>query len=125
LAPALAGYRAMFELLLDEESAIEFVNFVFRHGSPDAVLQAVELALPVLGADYRRAFLISGAAAVLRANRRVEAEALVQRALAVGEQPAIGRAIVRSLAQQYGMPELHGLIDGTALGMMAVTGGWQ
>jgi tetratricopeptide (TPR) repeat protein len=125
LAEALAGFRSMFDLLLDEESAIELVNFVFRHGAPDAVLQAVELAMPVLGNDYRRAFLISGAAALLRVNRQVEAGALVGRALAVGEQPEIGRAIVRSLAQQYGMPQLNGLIDGSALGLLAATGGWQ
>jgi tetratricopeptide (TPR) repeat protein len=116
LAEALAGYRGAFDLLLDEESAIDLVNFVFRHGSPDAVMQTVDLALPVLGDDYRRAFLISGAAAMLRAGRAREAEALVRRALAVGDQPAIGRAIVRSLAQQYGMP---------ALTELAATGGWQ
>ena len=125
LVEALAGFRAMFDLLLDEESAIEFVNFVFRHGSPDAVMQAVELAVPVLGDDYRRAFLISGAAAMLRANRNGEAGALVRRALAVGEQEHIGRAIVRSLAQQYGMPQLNGLIEGTELSLLAATGGWQ
>jgi tetratricopeptide (TPR) repeat protein len=125
VAEALAGFRGSFDLLLDEESAIDFVNFVFRHGGPDAVMQAVELALPVLGNDYRRAFLISGAAAMLRANRHGEAGALVRRALAVGDQPEIGRAIVRSLAQQYGMPQLNGLIDGSVLGLLAATGGWQ
>jgi len=83
LADALAGFRAVFDGFRDEPAAIEYVNFVFRHGSPDIVLTAVETALPVLGADYTRAFLVSAGAAMLRAGRRDEAVALVARAVAV------------------------------------------
>ena len=52
----------------DEAAAIEYVNFVFRHGSPDIALAAVEQTLHTLGDDYRRAFLTSAAAALQRAG---------------------------------------------------------
>ena len=35
LEDALVGFRAVFEGFRDEPAAIEYVNFVFRHGSPD------------------------------------------------------------------------------------------
>jgi tetratricopeptide (TPR) repeat protein len=125
LADALAGFRAVFDGFRDEPAAIEYVNFVFRHGSPDIVLTAVETALPVLGADYTRAFLVSAGAAMLRAGRRDEAVALVARAVAVGDEPEAGRAIVASLAQQYGMPELNGLLDGDGPQTITVSGRWE
>jgi tetratricopeptide (TPR) repeat protein len=123
LADALASFRAVFDGFRDEPAAIEYVNFVFRHGSADIVLAAVEQALPVLGADYQRAFLTSAAAAMLRAERREDAAALVARVLAVQEQPSIGRAIVSSLAQQYGMPELNALLEPPR--SITVTGKYQ
>ena len=86
----------MFDAFRDEAAAIEYVNFVFRHGSPDVARVAVEMALPMLGDDYRRAFLTSAAAAMLRAGRRDDAAALVDRALAVGGAPAAGRAVGQS-----------------------------
>jgi tetratricopeptide (TPR) repeat protein len=105
LVAARAGFRAIFDGFRDEIGAIEYVNFVFRHEPADVVLDAVETALPVLGEDYRRAFLTSAAAAMLRAERRGEAAALLGRVLAVGDELA-GRAVIGALAQHYGLPEL-------------------
>ena len=103
----------MFDDCRDETAAIEYVNFVFRHDSPDGVLAAVELVLPVLGDDYRQAFLTSAAAGMLRAGRRGEAAALLRRVVAGGgDVEKKGRAMIAALAQQYGMPELNGLLDG-------------
>jgi len=95
----------------DEAGAIEYVNYVFRHESADGVLAAVEAALPVLGDDYRRAFLTSAAAAMLRAQRHDEAVALLQRVLAVGDELA-GRAVIQALAQHYKQPELNDVLAG-------------
>ena len=125
LVEALAAFRAVFDGCQDEAAAIEYVNFVFRHGSPDIVLAAVEGALPVLGEDYRRAFLTSAAAAMLRAGRRDDAGALLRRVMAVGDAPAKGRAIVKALAQQYGVPELNGLLDGDLPHAGTVSGRWK
>jgi len=122
LAEALAAFRAVFDGFRDEAGAIEYVNFVFRHGSPDIVLAAVESALPMLGDDYRRAFLTSAAAAMLRAGRRAEATALLARTLAVGDVPGAGRAVIKALAQQYDLPELNGLVDANAPITIAVSG---
>jgi len=105
LAGARAGFRAVFDNARDETGAIEYVNFVFRHDSPDEVLNAVEVALPVLGDDYRRAFLASAAAGMLRAQRRAEAAALLRRVLAIGD-PLAGRGVIRALAEHYGEPDL-------------------
>jgi tetratricopeptide (TPR) repeat protein len=124
LAEALAAFRAVFDGYQDEAAAIEYVNFVFRHGSPDIVLAAVEQALPVLGEDYRRAFLTAAAAAMLRAGRRDDAGALLRRVMAVGDAPAKGRAIVKALAQQYGIPELNRLLDGDLPHAITVSGRW-
>ena len=87
------------------------MNFAFRHDSPDGALSAVELALPVLSDDYRRAFLTSAAAGLLRAHRRAEAAALLRRVLAVGDQPAAGRGVVVFLAEHYAQPELLAALD--------------
>jgi len=125
LAEALAGFRAVFDGFRDESAAIEYVNFVFRHGSADIVLMAVESALPIVGDDYRRAFLASVAAAMLRAGRSADAATLVERAVAVGDEPGAGRAVVRALAKEYGQPELAGLIAGDAPVAITVTGGRQ
>jgi tetratricopeptide (TPR) repeat protein len=112
LAGALVGFRAVFDGFHDESAAIEYVNFVFRHGSPDIQLAAVEQALSILGDDYRRAFLTSAAAAMLGAGRRPEATVLVQRVLEVGNEPRAGRAVVAALAQQFGQPGLNDMIGG-------------
>jgi tetratricopeptide (TPR) repeat protein len=106
LAAARAAFRAVFAAFRDEEAAIEYVNAVFRHDSPDDVLAVVEESLPMLGDDYRRAFLASAAAGMLRAGRRADAVALLRRVLAVGDEPGAGRAVIRGLAEHYGMPEL-------------------
>jgi hypothetical protein len=86
------------------------VNFVFRHDAADGVLAAVEAALPFLGDDYRRAFLASAAAAMLRENRRDEAAGLLQRVLVVGGQPGAGRAVIKALAEHYRQPELDAIL---------------
>jgi tetratricopeptide (TPR) repeat protein len=118
---AIAGFRAVFDGFHDENAAIEYVNFVLRHGSPDTVLAAVESALPLLGEDYRRAFLTSAAAAMVRAGRRDEASALLGRTLAVGDSGP-GRAVIKALAQQYDLPELNGLLDALAPITITVSG---
>lgn len=110
LAGALSAYRAVYEEFHDEAAAIEYVNYVLRHDSPDQVLTAVEAALPLLGEDYQRAFLASAAAVLLRAGRRGEALDLVRRTLGVGVASA-GYAVVKALAQHYGSPELAALLD--------------
>jgi tetratricopeptide (TPR) repeat protein len=122
LEEALVGFRAVFDGFRDEAAAIEYVNFVFRHGSPDIALAAVEQTLPVLGDDYQRAFLTSAAAALQRAGRREDAAAQLRRVLAVGGSAAQGRAIIASLAEQYGMPELNGLLAGDLPREITVTG---
>ena len=122
LREAQAGFRALFDGFRDENAAIEYVNFVFRHGSPDVALSAVESALPVLDDDYKRAFLVSAAAGMLRAARRDEARPLVARAMAVGDNPDVGRAIVKALGEQYGLPELNALANGPLPASITVTG---
>jgi glycosyltransferase involved in cell wall biosynthesis len=111
LSAALENFRAVLDTFHDEAGAIEYVNYVFRHESADGVLAAVEAALPVLGDDYRRAFLTSAAAAMLRVQRRDETVALLQRVLAVGDELA-GRAVIQALAQHYKQPELNDVLAG-------------
>jgi tetratricopeptide (TPR) repeat protein len=122
LEDALASFRAVMDGFRDEPAAIEYVNFVFRHGSADIVLAAVEQALPILGEDYQQAFIASAAAAMLRAGRRDDAAALARRVLAIGTQAGKGRAIIASLAQQYGMPELNHVLAGERPREITVTG---
>jgi tetratricopeptide (TPR) repeat protein len=109
-AAARAVYRAVLEQFRDENAAIEYVNFVFRRDSADVVLEAVEFALPFLGDDYRRAFLASAAAALLRVDRRDEAAALLRRVLEVGGEPYAGRAVIKALAEHYRQPELDAIL---------------
>ena len=109
LERALVLFRAALEGYRDQTAAIDYVNFVFRHGSPDIALTAVEQALPVVEPDYQRAFLTTVAGEMLRAGRRTEAAQLIGRALAVDGAPEAGRAIVRALAKHHGMPELAAL----------------
>jgi hypothetical protein len=112
----------VFDGFRDENAAIEYVNFVSRHGSADIVLAAVESALPVLGADYQRAFLTSAAAAMLRDGRHADAQRLIERVLDVGGDAAVGRAVVNALAQQFGQPGLNALTGGSPVTAPA-TGG--
>jgi hypothetical protein len=85
----------------------------------------VESALPMLGEDYVRAFLVSAGAAMLRAGRAEEAATLLRRVLAVGGDAAKGRAIIGALAQQYGAPELNELLSGDGAHAVIVSGRWQ
>ena len=107
LAAALAGFRAAFDGFRDEHAAIEYVNFVFRHGSPEVCVVVVESVLPFVGDEYRCAFLTSAAAVVLRAGRRAEARALLERA---SRGNATMASIVAALAAHYGTPELGDLL---------------
>jgi tetratricopeptide (TPR) repeat protein len=109
LATALALFRAALDGYRDELAAIEYVNFVFRHGSPDIALLAVEQALPVVGDDYRRAFLATAAARFVQSGRRPEAAEVVARALAIGGDPGLGRAVVDAMADHYGVAELRAI----------------
>jgi tetratricopeptide (TPR) repeat protein len=122
LNDALNAFRAIFRTFGEENAAIEYVNFVFRHGTPDNAVAAVEWTLPVLGEDYQRAFLVSAAAGMLRAERRPEATSLIGRALLVGGNPDVGRAIVKALGEQYGLPELNVLATGPSPASITVTG---
>jgi tetratricopeptide (TPR) repeat protein len=109
---ALVAFRAAFEGFRDEPSAIEYVNFVLRHGSPDVCLMAVEGALPCVGTDYASAFLTSTAAMMLRADREAEARGLLERALEIGE-PAQAGATVRAMIEHFAAPGLTGLLPTT------------
>ncbi len=112
LAEALSGFRAAFDGFRDEEAAIEYVNFVFRHGSPEVCLVAVEAVLPAVSDDYRCVFLASTAAMLLRAGRREAARDVLARVLAVRpDRPAAVR-IVGALADHYRIPELRDLLEG-------------
>jgi glycosyltransferase involved in cell wall biosynthesis len=123
LAGALAAFRSIFEEFRDEEAAIEYVNYVLRHDSPHHVMTAVEAALPMLGDDYRRGFLASAAAVMLRAQRRSDAAALVREALTVGNVPSAGYAVVKALAAHYAAPELAVLLDECAAPLVTVVPG--
>ena len=109
VAGALVDYRSVFEAFRDEFSAIQYVNFVLRHGGPDVCLAAVESALPAVGDDYRCALLASAAAMMARADRVTEAAALLGRALGVGD-PVVARATVTSMVEHFGEPRLLGLL---------------
>ncbi len=111
LPAARAAFRDVFELFGDEPAAIEYVNFIFRHDSADGVLAVVETTLPFLGDDYRRAFLTSAAAALLREGRRDDVPPLLVRVLAVGGIAGAGLAVVNALADVYQQPELKGLVQ--------------
>ena len=108
IAAAGALFRAAVEEFGGEMPATEFVNFVFRHGSPDAGLAAVESALPAVGEQARRVFLGSAAALILRAGREAEAAALAARALGVAGDAAAGQATLAALADYYRMPNSTG-----------------
>jgi len=110
LAEALAGYRTAFETFRDQDAAIGYVNFVFRHGTPDECAAAAEAVLPVANADYRCAFLASAAAIMLRAGRRDDARVLLGRVLAARDDRAAAEGIVRTLAAHYRTPELQDLL---------------
>jgi hypothetical protein len=117
---ARANFCDVFERFHDEAAAIEYVNFIFRHDSADGVLAAVETSLPFLGDDYRRAFLTSAAASLLREGRGDEALALLVRVLAVGDSGA-GFAVVNALADVYHQPELKGLLQRAVAATLAAS----
>jgi tetratricopeptide (TPR) repeat protein len=110
LAAALAGFRSVFAAFRDENAAVEYVNFVFRHGSPENAAAVVEAVLPAVSDDYRCAFLASVAAIMLRAGRRVEARESLVRVLSVRSDRAAAAGIVAALAAQYQTPELSDLL---------------
>ncbi len=112
LAEALAGFRAAFAGFRDEAAAIDYVNFVFRHGSPDVCAAAVDEVLPVASEQYRCVFLASAAAVMLRAGRRADAQRLLGRVLAVRDDRIAAETIVRALAEHYRTPELRELLAG-------------
>jgi tetratricopeptide (TPR) repeat protein len=112
LGAALEALRDAFTRFGDQAAAIEFVNFVFRHGSPDACLAAVEDALPVANLEYRCAFLTSAAAVMARAGRPDDARRLLGRVLGLRDDRPAAEAIVRALATHYNTPELEDLLAG-------------
>jgi tetratricopeptide (TPR) repeat protein len=109
LEAALIGFRAAAEGFRDEAAVTTYVNFVFRHGSPEICLAAVEGVLPIVDETNQRAFLASAAAIMLRAGRRAEARDILARVRAVGPDPATAEPIVAALASHYGTPELADL----------------
>jgi len=112
LAEALAGFRAAAVGFRDQESAIEYVNFVFRHGSPDTGVAAVDSVLDQVNVDYRCALLASAAAVMCRAGRRDDARRLLGRVLGVRPDREKAVGIVRALAGHYQTPELEELLAG-------------
>ena len=106
------AFRAVFTHAGDQPAAIEYVNFVFRHGSPDACAAAVDEVLPATGVEYRCAFLASAAAIMVRAGRSTDARRLVGRVLEVRGDRTAAEAIVHALADHYGTPELRDLLVG-------------
>jgi tetratricopeptide (TPR) repeat protein len=118
LEAALVGFRATAEGFRDEAAVTSYVNFVFRHGSPDICLAAVDGVLPIVDETNQRAFLASAAAIMLRAGRRADARDILGRVRAVGPDPSAAEPIVAALASHYGTPELADLL---ALAAPAVT----
>jgi len=112
LAAALAGFRGAFAAFRDQDSAVHYVNFVFRHGSPDVCLAAVEDVLPVANVDYQCAFLTSAAAMMVRAGRPADARGLLGRVVAIRGDRVAAAPLVSALAQRYGTPELEHLLAG-------------
>ena len=106
---ALIAFRAAFEAFRDEPAAIEYLNFVLRHGGPDVCRMATEAVLPCVGEDYQSVFLTSTAAVMLRAERESEARDLLERALAVGD-PVRARATVSAMVEHFAVPGLAGLL---------------
>ncbi len=110
LPAALAAHRSVFESAGDQEAAVEFVNFVFRHGSPDDGEAVVEGVLPASSEEYRCVFLASAAALMARAGRRDDARRLLGRVLGVRPDRGAAEAIVHSLAGHYGVPQLKDML---------------
>jgi tetratricopeptide (TPR) repeat protein len=112
LAGALTRFRGAFAQFHDQAAGIQYVNFVFRHGSPDVCLAAVEEVLPVASVDYTCAFLASAAAVMSRAGRRDDARRLLGRVLGARDDRQAAEAIVLGLAEHYATPELQELLAG-------------
>jgi tetratricopeptide (TPR) repeat protein len=110
LEAALVGFRAVAEHFRDEAAVTSYVNFVFRHGSPDVCLAAVDGVLAFTDDGSRRAYLASAAAIMLRAGRRAEARTILGRVLAVGGDARAAEPIVAGLASHYRTPELADLL---------------
>ncbi len=109
LEPAEQLFRAAFTGFADEPSAIEWVNFLFRHGRDPEAIAAVEEALPLVSEGYRRVFLGAVAASHLRSGRADLAGTAVERALAIGDR-AEATAVLRALATQLAEPRLVSLL---------------
>ena len=108
---ALVAFRAGFEAFRDEPSAVDYLNFVLRHGGPDVCRMAMEAVLPSVGDAYKSAFLTSTAATMARAGRLADARELLDRALAVGN-PLQARATVLAMVDHFAVPGLAGLLSG-------------
>lgn len=108
-AAAEVLFRAAHDGFADEPSAIEWVNFLFRHGRESAALAAIEESLARVGPGYARVFLGSAAVAHMRAGRDADARLALERAQAIGD-PAETAAVLRALAAQLGEPALENLL---------------
>jgi tetratricopeptide (TPR) repeat protein len=100
LAAAFNGYR-------DEASAVEWINFLLRHGRTPEAAAAVDSALAFVDECAHAVLLGTVAAAHLRAGARERAVEAVDRALKGGSRSA---ATIAELAVQLDTPELAALL---------------
>jgi len=113
LAEAEALYAAAARSFGDEPSLIDHVNFLLRVGREADAIVAIDVSLERLSAGYQRVFLATAAALRHRAGATAEAQAFVDRALAVGDR-AESEATLRALWEQIDQPQLLGLITPVA-----------
>jgi tetratricopeptide (TPR) repeat protein len=110
LPAALAAARGAFEAHPDRETAIAFVNLVFRHGSADDGETVVQGVLSAVDVHDRCVLLASAAALMVRAGRPADASRLLGQLVAIQPDRRTTDVIVAALAAQYDCPALQVLL---------------
>jgi tetratricopeptide (TPR) repeat protein len=102
-------FEAAFSGDRDAPSAIEWINFLLRHGRTADALAAIGAALPLVDENAHALLLGTAAAVHLRAGRYDRAQLTVQQAAAHGSQ-SVSIAVIQALATHLRMPELAKLL---------------
>jgi tetratricopeptide (TPR) repeat protein len=102
----------------DERCAIEWINFLLRHGRGAEAFAAIETALALVSDTTQALLLGVAAAAHLRSGRREAAQVAVDRAVERGSRAA-STATIEALAAQFAMPELAELLPAPLSGTRA------